>query len=238
MPFPGEDDQFTKCPHNHRRFAAGGATALARQVMHTDLRISIARANKLIEDLGIDHGPPRLQAVLAEKLGRIQLECTIHVTHVDPKNHAHQYFPAPGVQLAHPRILAVHAVPQDSIIFFKQWEETLQVMDVKLAIRIHEKNQVFANRLKATHQSSAISLIGSMTYHFKAGMRLGDSIQDDACTILAAIIHNYNLKVLHPGGKCVDDPMHCAGYRLLLVMRRQNSGKAASRDHIFQGEYS
>src|SRR5579875_326018 len=238
MPFPGENDQFAKGTHNYCRLSAGRATAFARQVMHADLRIGIACANKFIENLGIDHGPPSLQAVFMEKLGRIELECAIYISHVNTEDHTDQYFPAPGVQLAHPRILALHTVPQDSIIFFKQWEETLQIMDVKLPIRIHEKDQVLRNRFKATHQSSAIALIDGVVYHFKAGLSPGDSIEDDACTILAAIVDNNHFEILHPGGKCAYDPMHCAGYRLFLVMRRQNSGKAASREHIFQGKYS
>src|SRR5579872_1346891 len=82
MPFPGENEQFAKCAHNNCWFGTGCATTSARQVMHANLRIGIASACKLIEDLSVYHSPTSLQSMLAEKWGRIELECTIHIARI------------------------------------------------------------------------------------------------------------------------------------------------------------
>src|SRR5947209_17072874 len=123
-------------------------------MMYSNLGISIACSRKLVEDLRVNHGPASLQLMLTEKLGGIEFECTIHIAHIDTQDYAHQNFPAPGVDLAHPGILSTHTIAQYSIILFKQRKELLQIMDVKLPIRVHEESQVFGHRSEATNQRS------------------------------------------------------------------------------------
>src|SRR2546425_12127654 len=117
-----------------------------------DLSVGISCAGELVEYLCINHGPARLQFVIAEKAGRIEFESTIDIAHVDTENHADQYFPTPGIDLTHPGILAINTIPQHGIVCSNQWEEALKVMDIKLSIRIHKKSQIFADCLKATNQ--------------------------------------------------------------------------------------
>src|SRR5258707_14445231 len=138
---------------------------------------------KLIENLRVNHGPASLQSMLTKKMRRIEFECTIHVAHIDSEDHSYQYFPAPRVAVAHPGILTVHTIPQDSIIFFKQRKEARQVMDIKLPIRVHEKSQVFANRVKAADYGRTISLVDGVMYNFETWMSGSNCIKDDAGSI-------------------------------------------------------
>src|SRR5260370_8291754 len=110
---------------------------------HAKLCVGITGPRELIENLCINHGPASLKFILMKKIGRIELESTIHVTYIDAEDHAYQDFPTPCIDLTHPGILAMNTVPQHSIEFFKKRNETLKVMDIKLSICITNNNQVF-----------------------------------------------------------------------------------------------
>src|SRR5690242_1253513 len=115
---------------------------------HTNLRIAIASSGEFIENLGVDHRSTCLQAMLAEKITAIELEGTIHIAHIDPKDHAHQNLPAPGIEFPHPGILTIETVAQHRIILLHQGKETFEVVDIKLPVGVHEKYQVFGRRFK------------------------------------------------------------------------------------------
>src|SRR5260370_1159403 len=104
MPLPCISKEFAESTQNNSWFGSRRLATIARQMLHTELRVGIARPRKLIEDFGVDHRSTRLQAMLAEKLSRVELERTIHIAHPHPKNRPHQHFPAPGIELAHPRV--------------------------------------------------------------------------------------------------------------------------------------
>src|SRR6516164_2952087 len=155
----------------------------------TNLGIGITGTRELVEYLRINHRPASLQLIIVEKAGRIEFEGAIDISHVDAKNHANQYFPAPGVDLSHPCILAINTISQHRIIFFNQWEKVLKVADIKLSIRIHKKDQIFSNGFKATNQCRTVSLVHGMANDFQASMSCGNGIKNRAGMILASIIN-------------------------------------------------
>src|SRR5258708_19341885 len=97
---------------------------------HAKLCVGITGSRELIENLCINHGPASLKFILMKKIGRIELEGTIHVTYIDAEDHAYQDFPTPGIYLTHPGILAMNTVPHHSIVFFKNTNATLTVIYV------------------------------------------------------------------------------------------------------------
>src|SRR5579859_4077007 len=147
---------------------------------NADLGIGIAGADELIEDFRINHGPASLELVLVEKASRIELEGTIDITHIDTEDHTYQYFPTPGIDFTHPGILAINTIAQHSIIFINKREEALKIIDIKLSIGIHEKSQIFGNRLKAANQGRAIALVNRMVYDFQIWTSRSNGIQDHA----------------------------------------------------------
>ena len=126
-----------------------------------------------------------------EKAGRIEFEGAINISYIDSENHTDQYFPTPGIDLTHPRILAINTIPQHGIIFFNQREEALKVVDIKLSISIHEKDQIFSDCFKATNKGRTISPVYRMVNDVQAWMSCGNSIKDCAGVILASVI-NYD----------------------------------------------
>src|SRR5579863_1215246 len=114
--------------------------------MDAHLGVSIACMCEFVENFRVDHCPARLQAMLAEKIGSIEFEGTIHVAEINAKNHPHDDLPTPGIELTHPGILAVNAIPQHRIVFFDQGEEASQILNIKLSIRVHKKSHIFGSR--------------------------------------------------------------------------------------------
>src|SRR5437879_7615361 len=73
-----------------------------------------------------------------------------------------QLFPSPRIELAHPRILSIYSIANDSIIGINQWEKLLKVPNIKLPIRVHEEDKLLCRRCKATHQRSSLALVRCM----------------------------------------------------------------------------
>src|SRR6266581_1107106 len=108
-------------------------------MVYTNLGIGITFPRKLIQNFCIYHSTSCFQPVLIEEFRTVELKGTIYIAYTQTKNKTYQHFPAPGIELAHPRILAINAIPQYRIVLVNEREETLQIMYIKLTIRIHKK---------------------------------------------------------------------------------------------------
>src|ERR1051326_136393 len=106
-PFTRVDEKLAEGAGDHAQVGPGGAPSLAGQMLHTDLSIGVASAFQPVEQFGVDHRAARFERVLMQDAGAQELESTVDVAHVDIQYQADQALPAPGVELAHPRILAV-----------------------------------------------------------------------------------------------------------------------------------
>src|SRR5205809_7785806 len=161
------------------------------------LGVGIACSGKLIQYLGINHGPACLKFIFTEKAGRIEFEGTIDITYLDAEDHANQYFPTPGIDLTHPCVLTIDPITQHCIVFFNQWQEPRKVVNIKLSIRIHEKSQVPGGCFKATYQGRTISLVYRVMNHLQTWMSCGNSIQKRTSMILTSVINADDFNVEH-----------------------------------------
>src|SRR6266436_2717533 len=94
--------------------------------------------------------------MLTEKVTSVELEGTIHITHVYSKDYTYQYFSVPGIELTYPDILTVDAISEHSIVVVNKREEALQVTDIKLSIGVHEKSEIFSGGFEAANQCRTI----------------------------------------------------------------------------------
>ena len=79
----------------------------ARQVMNADFPVAVASPFQLVEQLGIDHRSPRFEWVLMQKIGAQEFEGAIDIARVYAQDIPDEGVPAPGVEFAHPRVLAI-----------------------------------------------------------------------------------------------------------------------------------
>src|SRR6266566_6748457 len=175
-PLPGIGNQLVEGPRDDRELRPCSPPAAPGQMMHANLGIGMPCPCEFVEDLGVDHRSPRLQLMRTEKFGVIELESTIHIAHVNPKNDTYQHLPAPGVEFAHPGILAIDTVSQHGIILLQQGKKSLQVADIELPIGVHKKEQIFAGSAEAAHQGRAISFVDRVMYDTHARIDIGNSI--------------------------------------------------------------
>src|SRR5579884_3711090 len=193
-------------------------------MMHTSLCIGVARTSKLVEDFRINHRSPRLQPVFAEKPGGIELEGAIDIAHAQPENQAHQHLPAPGVQLAYPRILTMNTVSQYGVIFLNESKEAFQVTNIKLPVRIHEENKglIAAHRLKTAHQRRSIPLIDSVVQQAHTPITDGNLLHNRLRAVLAPIVNHNDLEIQPPLIEDIDHRPDGPGDCCLLIMRGQH----------------
>src|SRR5690349_5935275 len=97
--------------------------------------------------------------MLGEEPGTIQLERAIHITHRQFEHQPDQHLPTPGVELTYPGILTVNTITQDGVVLLDERKEALQVMNIKLPIRVHKEDELFGDRLKATNQGRPVTPI-------------------------------------------------------------------------------
>src|SRR5438876_3380790 len=95
----------------------------------------------------------------AKEICTEELKCTIDIACLNTKDEADQLFPAPGIELPHPGVLAIDTVAQHRTILFNEREKPGQIANIKLSIRVHKESQFFSDRLKTRYQGRAISLV-------------------------------------------------------------------------------
>src|SRR5260370_6703714 len=130
-----------------------------------------------------------------EKIGAQELERAVDIAHAHAQGQSDNQPPAPGIELAHPGILALYAITNHSIVRIDQGEEALQFAYIKLAIRIHKKCQIVRGSGKAIGQGRAITLIAFVREYADAPVQLMQGREDSPGVICAAIIDHDHLKV-------------------------------------------
>src|SRR5437660_9270031 len=136
--------------------------------------------------------------MLSEEICAIQLERAIPIADRQFEHQPDQHLPAPGIELAYLGVLTVDAIAQDSIVLLDERKEALQVMNIKLPIRVHKEDKLFGDRLKATDQGCPVALIDLMIDESHAWVLCDNLLHNRPCAILAAIIDHDHLKVLCP----------------------------------------
>src|SRR5260370_230896 len=157
--------------------------------------------------------------MLTEEVRTIQLKSAIYIPYTQAKDGADQQLPTPGIEFTHPGILTIDTVAQDSIILVNQREKALKITNIKLSIRIHEKGQVFAYRLKATDQCCTIAAVNRMIDQMHTSIGSDDILYNGSCIVFAAIIHNDDFKVLHPRTQHIYHGIDRFGDNGLLIVR-------------------
>src|SRR5258708_35572283 len=117
---------------------------------------SAAGSFEPVEQLGVDHRSACFKRMALEKIGAQELERAVDIAHAHAQGQSDNQPPAPGIELAHPGILALYAITNHSIVRIDHGDEALQFSDIKLAIRIHTKSQIVRGSGKAIGQGRAI----------------------------------------------------------------------------------
>ncbi len=141
---------------------------------------------------------------------------------MDAQHPANQAFPAPGVEFAHPRVLPVHAIAYDRIVFINEREKPLQVPYVELPIGVHKQGEIFRRGGEATHQGSSIALVSWVSNETDLGVSEGLRGSDCPRTIGTAIVNNQHLEIQPPPAQNVEDTGDRACDDLLFVIGRQD----------------
>ena len=139
---------------------------------------------------------------------------------MDTEHPADQQLPSPGVEFAHPRVLAIYAIANDRIVAIDEEEERSQVTDVELPIGIHKKGEFFGRRCKSTHQGRAIALIDEMGDETNPGVSSCERSKNRSCLIRAAIVDDNDLKIHLPAIQHVVNGRDRAGNDLGFIVGR------------------
>src|SRR5260370_39109382 len=99
-----------------------------------------------VEQFGVDHCSACFKRMALEKIGAQELERAVDIANAHAQGQSDTQPPAPGIELAHPGILALYPISSHSIVRIDQVVEALQIANIKLAIRVHEKCQIVRGR--------------------------------------------------------------------------------------------
>jgi hypothetical protein len=173
------------------------------------------------EQLGVDHRSVCFKRMALEKIGAQELERAVDIAHAQdqPDNE----LPTPGIELAHPGILALYAITNHSIVRIDQGEKALQFAYIKLAIRIHKKCQIVRGSGKAIGQGRSITLIMFVREHTDAPVQPMQGGEDSPGVICAAIIDYDHLKVPGQVRQFAHDLLDGRGNDLFFVIGRENT---------------
>src|SRR5260370_12518313 len=130
--------------------------------------------------------------------GAQELEGAVDVTHMDIQNQIDQALPAPGVELAHPRVLAVQAVADDRVVFVDEWKKALQVADIELPVGVHKQGELSGCRREATYQGRSIAQIGGMSDETDTRIGFGKRGNNGSRAIRTAIVDNQHFGIYAP----------------------------------------
>src|SRR5260370_9574849 len=166
--------------------------------MHAKLFIGSSSLLQGVQQLRVDHGTTCLQRMLSEEVGVQELKRAIYVSHVNAKHPADQQLPSPGIEFAHPGVLAIYAIANDRIVAIDEEEERSQVTDVKLPIGIHKKGEFPGLLRTSTHQGGTIALIDGMGDETNPRVSSCERSQNRSCLIRAAIVADNDLKIHLP----------------------------------------
>src|SRR2546425_10174050 len=133
-----------------------------------------------------------------------------------------QLFPAPGVELAYPGILAIYAVADDRIVLINEGEKPFQITNVELSIGVHKKAEFLACSAKAAYQGCPVALVDFMGDETDPCVSLSNGGYNAPRLVRAAIIDHNDLKVLHPATQRLKNTGDGAGNDLRLVVSWQD----------------
>src|SRR5947199_6902027 len=114
---------------------------------------------------------------------------------MDAYHQADQMFPAPGVELTHPRISSVDAIANHRAVFVDVREKPLQVSYIELPVSIHKQSEVFRRRREAARQGGSIALVGRVSDETDLGVVRGKCGDNRPRPIRAAIVDNKYLNI-------------------------------------------
>src|SRR5690242_13001015 len=106
-PLAGKVEKLAEGARDDAQVSSRCASSLSRQVMNTDFPIGIASPFQLVEQLGIDHRTPRFEGMLMQKIGAQEFKGAVDIARVYAQDIPGEEVPAPGIEFAHPRVLAV-----------------------------------------------------------------------------------------------------------------------------------
>src|SRR6266567_2491331 len=158
-PCARRNKKLPECASDHMQIGSCSSPALARQMANPNFSERAAGDFEPVEQLGVDHRSTCFKRVALEKIGAQELERAVDIAHAHAQGQPDNELPAPGIEFAHPGILALYAIPNHGIVRIDQGEEALQFAYIKLAIRIHKERQHFRGSGKAIGQCRAIALI-------------------------------------------------------------------------------
>ena len=102
--------------------------------MNTNFPIGTASPFQLVEQLGIDHRAPRFEGMLMQKIGAQEFKGTVDVARVYAQDIPGEVVPAPGIEFAHPRVLAVQAIADHRVTFINKMQERGQFTNIELPV--------------------------------------------------------------------------------------------------------
>src|SRR5258708_8683137 len=197
-PAPRVYDELLQGPSDDGRPGPSGTSCLPLDVPDADLDDRVAVPAELVEQLGVDHRATALELMCTEELGAEQLERAIHIADRDAQEQAHQLLPAPGVETAHPCVLAIYAIAPHRVVLAHQRQEACELADVELPIGVHEKDQIVASGLEPRDERRAVPAVDVMCNRADAAVARRERIEGFARPVGAAIVDNHYLELQLP----------------------------------------
>src|SRR6266699_4099677 len=171
-PCARRNKKLPECASDHMQIGSCSSPAPPGQMANPNFPERAASGVEPVEQLGVDHRSACFKRMALEKIGAQELERAVNIAHAHAQGQPDNELPAPGIELAHPGILALHPIPNHRIERIDQGEEALQLAYIKLAIRIHKDRQLFRGSGKTIGQCRAIALITCVRAYTDAPVQL------------------------------------------------------------------
>src|SRR6266702_8083294 len=108
-------------------------------MMDAYLFVCATSVHQFGKQFSIDHCSTGFQGIALEEVCVQKFKGTIEITHLDSECQANDHFPAPGVEFAHPGILAIQTIANNRIILINGTKQKRQITNIELPVRIHKE---------------------------------------------------------------------------------------------------
>jgi hypothetical protein len=219
---PSQSPQVVERAHDHAQPRAGLDPGLTRVVVHAHLADPNPTMRGAGVELGVDQGTRRFEGHARKGCSRDELEGAVEITHPDVEQETHQPAEQSGIERPQHGVASPDPEAAHDAVRAGQGKQAVEVVDVELPVAVHVEDVRLARRLESRAQRGAVAPVLRMVPRPQAGKPGGETVQDLAGPIAAAVVDDDDLVVetarLEKGDDTAD---HAVDVRL-FVERRQH----------------
>jgi hypothetical protein len=164
-------------------------------MMHSLFGYRAAFSGSAGQDFGANERTCAGQFNVVKDFSFEQFEGAIHIPDPYTEQPTHQFCPAPAIDSAYEIVTAVQPVTGNDIIPVYQRQQRRQLGDIKLAVAVGIKDEVFCRGLKAGPQGRSVAEVCAMVHHLYFRVLSCDFVGEPAGPVGAAIVDDNHLEV-------------------------------------------